>query len=358
MPLNQLMLALVAIWVAAKALGLLAERARQPAVLGELLAGALLGKHALGLIPDHEFVRLLADVGVVILLSEIGMETDLVGLLRMGPKSATVALVGVPLPLAGGHALARLLHIGFQAALLMGVGLSAISISLTKRTLTELGESQSPEGQIVVEAAVLDDVLGLGILGIVLGLVRGGSIPGRFVAAATAKALLFLVGTVLLGHLMAGPLMRLVDRMTVRGALETSALAVALGLAVLAMKAGSAAIIGAFAAGLVLARTHRAELIEQRLKPLASILTPIFLVTIGASLDLSLPNLLDPASRATALLGPARRALAGMGSAHASRTTRLLAEAGGSPSAQVLQGAWRRVLLEAASDAVASTDSR
>ena len=141
MQIQSLLLSLIAIWVSAKLLGQLAERLRLPSVLGELLAGVIIGPHALGLISDGEFIRLLAQIGVILLLFEIGLETDLIGLLRVGPKSLSVAVLGIAAPLSGGYLLGRLFHLPFQAALLMGAALSSTSIALSTRTLADLGQS-------------------------------------------------------------------------------------------------------------------------------------------------------------------------------------------------------------------------
>ena len=302
MELNELLLSLVVIWVAAKAGGQLAERCRQPAVLGELLGGVVVGRHVLGLVPEHEFLTLLAHIAIIILLFEVGLETDLFGLLRVGPRSVTVALVGMVLPLAGGYAVARGVGLDGHAALVIGAALSATSIAITTRTLSDLKESGSEEGRIILGAAVLDDVLALVILGIVTQLALEGSVTIAFAGIATAKALLFLCAAILLGHVFAGPLLRLVDRMTVRDALVTAALSMALVLAVCAERVGSAPIIGAFAAGVVLAGTKRAKLIEDRLKPIANIFTPVFFVTIGASLDITVLNPFDKANHGSLVL--------------------------------------------------------
>jgi Kef-type K+ transport system membrane component KefB len=305
MQVEELLVSLIVIWVAAKALGQLAERLGQPAVLGELVGGVLVGKHVLGLVPDHEFIHLLAQIGVILLLFEIGLETDLIGLLRVGPKAGAVALVGMVLPMAGGYGIALLFSLGYQAAILLGAALSATSIAIAARTLSDLGESGSEEGRIAIGAAVLDDVLGIVILGVVAALVQGASVSVGFIALATAKAVLFLGLALVLGHFLARPLLRLVDTMTVRGALVTASLSLAMGLAVVAQKVGSAPIIGAFAAGLILARTHRAQLIEDRLRPIASVFVPIFFIRIGSELDPSVLNPLDPANRATLFMAAA-----------------------------------------------------
>ncbi len=297
-----MLLSLVAIWIAAKIGGQFAERFGQPAVLGELLGGVVVGKHMLGLVHEHEFLILLAQIGVIILLFEVGLETDLFGLLRVGPRSVTVAGLGMIVPLAGGYFVSRALGLEIPAALLIGGALSATSIAIATRTLSDLGESSSDEGRIVVGAAVLDDLLALVILGILTQLAHEGTVTISFAAIAAGKAVMFLLLAIVLGRLFAKPLLGMVDRMTVRGALVTFSLSGALALAICAQEIGSAAIIGAFAAGVVLAGTHRSRTIEQELEPIASVFTPVFFVMIGASLDLTVLNPLDPANHGALLL--------------------------------------------------------
>ena len=297
-----MLLSLVAIWIAAKIGGELAERFGQPAVLGELLGGVVVGKHMLGLVHEDEFLILLAHIGVIILLFEVGLETDLFGLLRVGPRSVTVAALGMIVPMAGGYFVSRALGLEIPAALLIGGALSATSIAIATRTLSDLGENSSDEGRIVVGAAVLDDLLALVVLGILTQLAHEGTVTVSFAALAAGKAVMFLLLAIVLGRLFAKPLLGMVDRMTVRGALVTFSLSAALTLAICAQQIGSAAIIGAFAAGVVLAGTHRIRAIEQELKPIASVFTPVFFVMIGASLDLTVLNPLDPANHGALLL--------------------------------------------------------
>jgi len=300
--LSELLFSLVVIWVAAKVGGQLAERFGQAAVLGELLGGVVVGAHVLGLVHEHDFLMLLAQIGVIILLFEVGLETDLLGLMRVGPRSIAVAAIGMILPLVGGYAVSRALGLDINASLLVGSALSATSIAIATRTLSDLDECSSNEGRIVLGAAILDDVLALVILGIVTQFAHTGSVTVGFASLAAGKALLFLALAIALGRVFAKPLVGLVDRMTVRGALVTASLAGALLLAIIAQSIGSAAIIGAFAAGVVLAGTHRTRTIEEELKPIASVFTPVFFVMIGASLDLTVLNPLDPANRASLLL--------------------------------------------------------
>ncbi len=165
---------LVVLLAAAKLLGALAQRIGQPAVLGELVAGVIVGASVLGLVnpqnqadPRSEALHLLAEIGVVILLFEIGLETDLRQLLRVGGASAVVAVAGVALPFAFGYAACLLLGLSQLVAVVAGAALTATSVGITARVLSDLGRLQEPEGQVILGAAVIDDVIGLIILTVV-----------------------------------------------------------------------------------------------------------------------------------------------------------------------------------------------
>ncbi|MBI4513331.1 MAG: cation:proton antiporter [Gemmatimonadetes bacterium] len=311
MSVTAFLAALVAILAGAKLFGELAERVRQPAVLGELVAGAILGPSVLGWVDPHaEPIHLLAELGVLILLFEIGLETDLRRLLRVGSASAAVATVGVLLPLGGGYALGRVLGFEPLLALFLGAALTATSVGITGRVLTDLGRLQEPESQVVLGAAVIDDILGLVVLAVVAGLAEGSGMSGGAVALLVAKAFGFVAVALVVGRLAAGWLLRLVDRLRVRGALFVFAFLFALVLAVVAEAVGSAFIVGAFAAGLLLAETGRAPEVEGEFRAVALILVPIFFVSVGAVMDVRLLNPLNAENREILLVTLALTAVA------------------------------------------------
>lgn len=298
-----LFLTLAAMLIAAKLLGEVAERFGQPSVLGELIAGVVLGGSLLGIVPDQgpagEVVHLLAQLGVVLLLFEIGLETDLREMLRVGPASLSVATVGVILPFVLGFAYwAYLPHAArggttdlTTAAIFVGATLTATSVGITARVLSDLNQMSSPEARIIIGAAVIDDVLGLVILSVVSGLAAGVSLSTLGVLRVFAVAVGFLVVAVLVGRFLAPRLFDLVVRMRVRYVLLVFSIAFALGLASVAALAGSALIIGAFAAGLILSGTNQFDTIEREVRPVVSVFAPIFFVSVGASVNL---RLLDP----------------------------------------------------------------
>jgi len=277
---------LVAILVAAKVLGELAERIGQPAVLGELVAGVLLGASLLGIVdPRVEIVHLLAEVGVVLLLFQIGLETNLGRLLQVGLASSVVALVGVVLPFAAGYLVAVALGLGVMPAVVAGAALTATSVGITARVLSDLGRLQEPESQIVLGAAVIDDIIGLVILAVVAKVMGGEELTALSVGRTTLIAFGFVAGVLLIGRLIVPPLFNMLARIGREDTLATMALAFAFIVCYIADAVGSALIIGAFAAGLVLAPTRHAKVIEHGVLRLGMFFVPIFFVAVGAAVD-------------------------------------------------------------------------
>jgi Kef-type K+ transport system membrane component KefB len=295
-------LVLISMLVFGKVFGELAERIGQPAVLGELFAGVLLGASVLGIVPPEgpvrEIITLLAELGVAILLFEIGLETDIKEMFRVGPAATLVALVGVVTPFLLGflYWILVLPDIGTHAAdisdtmvaIFVGATLTATSVGITARVLTDLNRMHTPEARVIIGAAVIDDVLGLVILAIVSGLAAGAALSLFGIAMKFAVAVGFLVAAVIIGNVIAPRLFGVIERMRVRGVLLVSAFSFALLFAALAGLAESAMIIGAFAAGIVLSSTRQHHVIAERIQPVADILTPIFFVSVGTSVDVSL----------------------------------------------------------------------
>ncbi len=293
-----LLFALIVIFAAAKLFGYLAERIGQPAVLGELVGGVLVGVSVLGLVdPKEEVLHLLAELGVLILLFEIGLESDLDDLLEVGWQSALVGVVGIAAPFALGYLLMTLLgHEGIRAVFI-GATLTATSIGITARVLADLGKLETAAARVIIGAAVIDDILGLVILSVVQGLAATGEVSLLGVVGTTALALGFLVVAIAVGRLAAPWLLKVVRAIDVRGGLLLAAVSLAMLFAVVADRVGSATIIGAFAAGLVLAGTEDRHPIEKEVRSLADFFVPIFFVTIGAAVDVGVFDPFDPASR-------------------------------------------------------------
>lgn len=294
---------LVLILAAAKVFGFLAQKAGQAAVLGELVAGIVLGASALGWVTSsNEVFRLLSELGAMILLFAIGLETDLGALARVGAASMAVALTGVVVPLALGYAVSQMMGLGQAASIFVGAALTATSIGITARVFADLGRLRSEESRIVLGAAILDDVLGLIILTVVSGMVRDGGVSAAGVARVTGIAVGFLVATIVVGRIVLPPAVRLVSRIDHPGTPTVFALMLALGLGWLAHGAGLAPILGAFAAGLLLAKTQAKREIESGIAGLGHVFVPLFFVVVGAAVDLRSINPLDAANHRALLI--------------------------------------------------------
>lgn len=306
----QAFLTLAGMLVGAKLLGEGCERLGQPSVLGELLAGVVLGPSVLNFVPTGsgfaaETVELLAGLGVVLLLFEVGLETDLKAMFKVGPAAASVALIGVVLPFAGGYAFWLLAPHPAEAsatltltALFIGATLTATSVGITARILGDLGWLHSAEARVVLGAAVIDDIVGLVILSIVGTMAAGGSVNPADVLRILVLAVGFLIVAVFVGNKTAPAVFNFVQQMRARQMLAVVSFAFVLAISALATKAGSALIIGAFAGGLILSATRQHKEIEHALAPLAAIFAPIFFVKVGAALDLSLLNPATPGAGA------------------------------------------------------------
>lgn len=301
-------LILISILLVGKMGGELAERVGQPAVLGELVGGVILGASVLGIVPTAtgepmaELVHLLAEIGVVILLFEVGLETDLDEMFRVGGAAGVVAFVGVAMPflLGAGYWLffdpvgdgtlgvyPEGVSLG-KVAVFVGATLTATSVGITARVLSDLDRMRTPEARTIIGAAVIDDVLGLVMLALVVGLAAGATVTAGGVAWTLAKAVGFLVVAVIIGKIVGPHLFDFVDRLRVRGILLVSAFSFALLLAALADISDSAMIIGSFAAGIILSSTNQFDLVVERIEPVADVFTPIFFVSVGAAVNVRL----------------------------------------------------------------------
>lgn len=272
----------------AKALGAVAQRFGQPAVVGELIAGVILGSSVLGLVdPANPVIRSLAELGVLVLLFEIGLHTDLKSLVNVGNEATTVAVVGVALPFGLGYGVSIALGLAVLPSIVAGAALTATSIGISARTLSDLNQLETPEGQIVLGAAVLDDIVGLVILSVVSALVGGAALSAGRIVMTSAIAIGFVVAAILLGALLIPPIFRLIGKIEVSGTLGVAGLMFAFLLAWLADAAGSATIIGAFSAGLVLHNTPQRDSIEKTTTGIGHFFVPIFFVSVGAAVDIS-----------------------------------------------------------------------
>ena len=303
-PFAGLVLSLALILLVAKLGGDLAARVGQPAVLGELLGGVLLGNvplfgHSLmERLKSDPTLDMLGRIGALILLFEVGLESTVAQMLRVGWSSLLVATVGVIGPFVLGYGVASWLLPGASAYehAFLGTVLCATSVGITARVFKDLGRVQTQEARIVLGAAVIDDVLGLLVLAVVASVAsaadRGQTLSGVGIAISVSKAVVFVVGAIALGILLSRRLFRVAARLRARGVLIAVGLAFCFVLSWLADEVGLAPIVGAFAAGLVLEEVHSKEFtgrgeraLDQLVEPIAHFLVPIFFVLMGVRTD-------------------------------------------------------------------------
>ena len=313
---------LLVILIAAKVGAEVMARLHQPAVIGELLIGAVIGASVLGWVggDDGGLLSTLAEIGVILLLFEVGLETDLGSFVRLGASALTVAMVGVITPFALGFFAVRLLSIGggsTELALFMGAAMTATSVGITARVFADLGRLHTDEAKTIIGAAVIDDVIGLIILGVVAALLGGdGEFSSGTILVITAKAVGFLVVVVVVGHVVAPYFFRFLRFLKVEGSFVVGSFifAIAVGLAAEHF-AGLEPIVGAFAAGLVAGQTDSSDRIEAELRPISFLFVPIFFLFIGTQVDVK--ALADPqvlmAGAVISLLAIVGKFVAGLG---------------------------------------------
>lgn len=344
-PASPVLLAIVIVLLLAKVGGDLFERVSMPAVLGELVVGVVIGNMALmtgwhgldflqapedeqlkstiTILEQHEESRLseeqlfflshpeeqsfyhagavlkmLAAIGVVLLLFEVGLESSVKEMMSVGVSSMLVAILGVIAPMVLGYGVGWILipdH-GWQVHAFIGATLCATSVGITARVLKDLGRSQQRESQIILGAAVIDDVLGLIVLAVVSGVIQqGADFNPISLVLIVVKAFGFLLGAIVLGnYIFTRPLYKAASYLRGHGLLVVTSLVICFGFSWLANIMGLATIVGAFAAGLILEHTHYKELghkenleLEEALQPLSAVLVPIFFVQMGIMVDLS-----------------------------------------------------------------------
>jgi Kef-type K+ transport system membrane component KefB len=304
--LAPVVLALAVILAAAKLGGDAASRIGQPAVLGELVVGVLVGNLSLLGIGWFQFIAanatiaLLAQLGAVILLFEVGLESTVRDMMRVGLRSLVVAVLGVVAPWALGWWVGALL-LPAQSAYVhafLGAVLTATSVGISARVLKDLGRAQSQEARIILGAAVIDDVLGLVVLAVLAAVIAGtdsgAALSYGALALVIGKALLFLFGALSLGVLFSPRLFSLASRLRGNGVLLATALVFCFTLAWMASVIGLAPIVGAYAAGLILEDLHYRDFagreerkLEDLIQPISSFLVPVFFVLMGMRVDLS-----------------------------------------------------------------------
>ncbi len=323
------------IFVAARVLAEVLVRLSLPTIVGELLAGVLIGASGLHLllppnahvalnegfiqvisslasippeaVPDLYFetfpsLQAVATLGLYALLFLTGLESELEELVAVGAQAFTVAMAGVILPFAfGTFGLMLLFHVDLIPSIFAGASMTATSIGITASVFGELGYLKTREGQIVIGAAVLDDILGIVILAVVVALATGGSLEIAPIVKLVVAATVFVIAAIALSRTAAPAFDWLLDRLKAPGAVVVASFVILVLSCFVATAIGLEAALGAFAAGLILSSSKNNHAIQQSVLPLVSLFATIFFVLVGAGMDLSVINPLDPASR-TALI--------------------------------------------------------
>lgn len=330
--LAAVLLNLVVIYLASKVGGEITNRMGFPPVLGELVGGVIVGVSVLHLIvfPDKdptgstslimqflqltgglsvaatpevfsstsEVISVLAELGVIILLFEVGMESDLRELVKVGGLAVVVAVVGVTVPFALGTVGAILIfHVPTIPAIFAGAALTATSIGITSKVLSEIGQLSSKEGQIILGAAVIDDILGIIVLAVVASLAKTGEVDVANLVYLILSSSGFLAGAILLGKVFNTLFIKVTQSFQTRGNLVVPAFIFAFAMAYIGSAIHLEAILGSFAAGLILDETDEKNELQYQVVPIADLLMPAFFISVGAKTDLGVLNPAIPANR-------------------------------------------------------------
>ncbi len=281
---NDILLSLFVVFIAAQVAGQLARWLTLPGVVGEIVAGCIIGPSLLGWIAPSEPLEVLSEIGVVLLLFAVGLETRIDEMKRVGPSAFLVGVLGVIVPFVLGSLWAHGSGYDWAKSLFIAAAFVATSAGITARVLQELGVLQREESRVILGAAVIDDILAMLLLGIVTALQAGEDVHLGKLAIVLAEAVGFIVVIGLFGTRLARRSTRRLDAPDVD--LLPYALALCLGLAFLSTQLGLAAIIGAFLAGMVASETPQRERLEHQTQPLLALMTPFFFVLTGAKIEL------------------------------------------------------------------------
>jgi len=300
MQTHDFLFTLLIILVAARVFAELASRLQAPSVIGELFAGVLLGPSLLGWVEPFEAIKMMAEIGIILLLFEVGLGTDFKRLVSTGAKSFMVAIAGFILPLVLGFSLSYwVFDLSLLVSLFIGGTLTSTSIGITVRVLSDLRRQHAAEGQIVLGAAIFDDILGVVLLALLYEFSTGGGVS----LVNTGKVLMFVLAFFVLApiaaKIMSVAIKRFDTESEISGLIPTSIVSMVLFFGWLAHSLGAPELIGGFAAGLALSRRfflplgialsvddEFSERVESKMKPIVQLFTPIFFVYVGVSLNL------------------------------------------------------------------------
>jgi Na+:H+ antiporter len=280
-----LLFELFAIFVAAKVIGEIFERMRLPAVLGEILAGVLMGPYALGWVHPSDTLRAIAEIGAIFVLFYAGLEISAKDLIKVGRTAVLVAVAGILAPFALGFAYMHWRGDALTESVFVGVAMVATSVGITARVLGDMGVLSTRAAKVILGAAVLDDILGMLLLALVDGLAQGAGVEWLRLGVLGAEAIVFALSMIFVGPRILSKLRPRLDRLSSRNAPLIVALIVCLGLSFAAAKIGMAAIIGAFFAGMIFSECSPGWDLRPRVHAITEFLGPFFFFSIGAQLD-------------------------------------------------------------------------
>lgn len=285
-----LLFELFAIFVAAKVIGEIFERLTLPTVLGEILAGALIGPYALGWIHPSDTLKAIAEIGAIFVLFNAGLEVSPNDLIKVGRTAMTVAVAGIIVPFALGFAYMHWRGDALTESVFVGVAMVATSVGITARVLGDMGVLSSRTAKIILGAAVFDDILGMLLLAVVDGLAQSEGVQWAPLGVLAIEAILFALFMIFIGPRILCKLRPGVSRLSTRDAPLLIALMVCLGLSFAAAKIGMAAIIGAFFAGMIFSEYSPEWNLLPRVHAITEFLGPFFFFSIGAQLNVKLFN--------------------------------------------------------------------
>ncbi|MFG6096329.1 cation:proton antiporter [Leptothoe sp. ISB3NOV94-8A] len=321
----------VVVFLFAQLFGELAIRLSLPAVLGELIAGFILGVSGIHCIvlgnggevadwtvaavqlisgsdtttiqevfagPIRILLNQYAELGVGVLLFKIGLEADLEELIKVGPQAASVAVAGVILPFVAGFVgLTSIFHLSAIASIFAAAALTATSIGITSRIMQDMGVLNTKEGQIILGAAVLDDILGIAILAVAIGIAEHGTVEISSVIGTIVSATLFVISAIVLNKVFGPRYINFLSRFSNPYSVLIGSIIFLSLMGTIANVIGLEEILGCFAAGIILGNTKATAALEKACEPLVALFATVFFVSIGAKTDLSVLNLANPESR-------------------------------------------------------------
>ena len=281
------LVALFVVLLAAKIGEEICRRIDQPPIIGEILAGVLIGPSVLGLVEPDEVLEVFSELGVVFLLFMVGLETKLEDMRSVGKAALNVGLMGVVIPLLGGFGLGLALGYSTEVSLFVGAALMATSAGITSAVLMSLGVGSGRPARTILGAAVVDDVLALVLLSVIVGISETGGVSITSVAILLLGAVIFIGVVAVAGSKFLARFPQALTRPAFSSTGMIPAVLLCLGLAALAGEIGLAAIIGAFLAGMIVAETKGHTDVENQIKPLYAFFPPFFFAFIGLEVDLA-----------------------------------------------------------------------